>query len=275
MTISRIRTAFIGGLALFVAGCVTDATNQPPPSTPYAPTELTDKSTAQLRAELESSLKQAELFLRRKPIAFQNDSVERVEVGEDYLFIRFKSALVAVNEPRRDEYFNYGFMFERLSDVKFDGDTCWTKGTPLPDCAVRFSTPIGPKVCDIIYTLGLRAQKQRDADAAEFARLAPQARGRTAEAVPESLRRLIVQADALRQEKNYTAAAAVFRKAIRQDPVAYPAAHFNLALLYEMLSDYPHAIESMQRYLLLQPQAADARAAQDKIYAWEMKAEQK
>ena len=56
------------------------------------------------------------------------------------------------------------------------------------------------------------------------------------------------------------------------DPVSYPAAYFNLALLYEQQEQYSRAIDAMRKYLLLQPNAADARSAQDKIYEWEIQA---
>jgi len=55
------------------------------------------------------------------------------------------------------------------------------------------------------------------------------------------------------------------------DPVSYPAAYSNLALLTAQLKNYEGAIFYMKKYLLLGPEAADARNAQDKIYEWEIK----
>lgn len=270
----RIRTTLVTmALALLAVGCVTNP-SLPEPHIPYTPSELTGESSEQLRSRLETFLNQATRFYRHKPIAMFHDrgDVRQLEVGEDYVFMRFERAWIAENEPRRDEYYSYGFPFERLSDLTFNGETCWRQGGPLPDGAVTFSAPPGRQLCDVLYTLSLRAQRQHDDDKARFAQLAPQARSRSTAAVPENLRRLIVQAEAQRQDKAYAAAAATFRKVIRQEPAAYPPAYFNLALLYEMQRDYPRAMESMQRYLLLQPQASDARAAQDKIYEWEMRA---
>jgi hypothetical protein len=40
-------------------------------------------------------------------------------------------------------------------------------------------------------------------------------------------------------------------------------------LLFAQVSNYDAAIFYMQEYLLLEPEAQDARAAQDKIYEWE------
>ena len=49
----------------------------------------------------------------------------------------------------------------------------------------------------------------------------------------------------------------------------YPEAWFNKALVLGEEKQYAGAIEHMKTYLKLVPEAADARAAQDKIYEWE------
>ena len=84
-----------------------------------------------------------------------------------------------------------------------------------------------------------------------------------------------MQAELLRERKDYDGAAERYRKVVDLAPVVYPAAYFNLALLYEQQERYPQAINAMKKYLLLQPAAQDARAAQDKIYGWEMLAGEK
>ena len=43
----------------------------------------------------------------------------------------------------------------------------------------------------------------------------------------------------------------------------------NLALLSAQLHQYNAAIYYMKKYLMLEPEAEDARSAQDKIYLWE------
>ncbi len=88
--------------------------------------------------------------------------------------------------------------------------------------------------------------------------------------ITEEQRKLVVQADVLNNRKNYAGAIERYKKAIRMDPTAYPVAYCNLALLSEQLERYGSAIRYMKRYLLLEPQAKDARIAQDKIYEWEM-----
>ena len=49
--------------------------------------------------------------------------------------------------------------------------------------------------------------------------------------------------------------------------------YFNLALLSAHTGNYLYAIINMKKNLLLVPEAKDARAAQDKIYEWELKME--
>jgi tetratricopeptide (TPR) repeat protein len=89
--------------------------------------------------------------------------------------------------------------------------------------------------------------------------------------VSEAQRRFIVQANAFSEEKNYSEAISKYLKAIEVDPTAYPAAYSNLALLYAQMKYYLDAIYTMKKYLLLVPDAEDARSAQDKIYEWEIK----
>lgn len=89
--------------------------------------------------------------------------------------------------------------------------------------------------------------------------------------ITEDERRLIVQANESTQEKQYNLAIDLYNKIIERNPTSYPAAYFNLALLYEQQRYYTFAITSMKKYLMLVPEAPDARSAQDKIYGWELK----
>ncbi len=89
-------------------------------------------------------------------------------------------------------------------------------------------------------------------------------------AVTEEQRRLLVQANALGQRKDYPGAVDLYLKALDIDPVAYPGAYFNLALLSAQMEQYKSAIDYMKQYLLLEPGAKDARSGQDKIYEWEL-----
>jgi tetratricopeptide (TPR) repeat protein len=87
--------------------------------------------------------------------------------------------------------------------------------------------------------------------------------------VSEVQRKFIVQANAFNEKKMFNEAIALYEQAIGVDQTAYPAAYSNLSLLSAQVKDYDSAIHNMKKYLLLVPDASDARGAQDKIYEWE------
>ena len=113
--------------------------------------------------------------------------------------------------------------------------------------------------------------KLDDARAAQSAALVAQYRAlKVKPPVSEEQRRFIVQANAFNQQKNYGQALEYYQKALDLQPLSYPAAYFNMALLSAQLDRYRQAIAYMKLYLLLEPEAKDARSAQDKIYEWEI-----
>lgn len=85
----------------------------------------------------------------------------------------------------------------------------------------------------------------------------------------EEQRKLIVQANFQLRQKQFQKAIDSYEKALAVNPIAYPAAYSNMALIEAQLANYPKAIEYMKKYLMLEPDASDARASQDKIYEWE------
>lgn len=87
--------------------------------------------------------------------------------------------------------------------------------------------------------------------------------------ISEEQRKFIVQANSNNQQRIYEKAIELYKKAIEVDPVAYPAAYSNLALLSAQVNKFDDAIYYMKKYLLLEPDGSDARGAQDKIYEWE------
>lgn len=86
----------------------------------------------------------------------------------------------------------------------------------------------------------------------------------------EAVRRFRVQAEAAIREKRVDDAWSAYQMLLEYDPTA-PDAWFNIALLNESSSAFAAAIANMKRYLLLVPNAPNARLAQDKIYEWEAK----
>lgn len=107
----------------------------------------------------------------------------------------------------------------------------------------------------------------------EFAGFEPLAAAYRAEKVkpqvPEEQRRYVVQANSWAEQKNYAMALATYARALQVSPVTYPAAYYNMALMHAQEKRPYEAIVAMRKYLLLVPEAPDARAAQDKVYEWE------
>lgn len=84
----------------------------------------------------------------------------------------------------------------------------------------------------------------------------------------ESMRRFQIQAEEAVRSQHFMQAAEIYTTALNEVP-AWPQGHFNFALVLESLGDYELAIEEMQHYLALEPDAPNARAAQDGIYRWQ------
>jgi tetratricopeptide (TPR) repeat protein len=87
--------------------------------------------------------------------------------------------------------------------------------------------------------------------------------------ITEEQRKYIVQANGFNEQKAYDKAIELYKKAIEIDQTAYPAAYSNLALLSAQLNQFNEAICYMKKFLMIEPEATDARSAQDKIYLWE------
>jgi len=89
--------------------------------------------------------------------------------------------------------------------------------------------------------------------------------------LPETARRFAVQAQGAVRDNDFTAAADYFKQSLDAAPW-WPEGHYQRAILLSGVDDFGGAIVEMKRYLTLAPNAANARAAQDKIYDWERKA---
>lgn len=85
----------------------------------------------------------------------------------------------------------------------------------------------------------------------------------------EEQRKYIVQANAANAKMDYIVALELYDKALELNAYSYAAGYYNMALIYAHAGKYYSAINSMKKYLILEPNANDARAAQDKIYEWE------
>jgi tetratricopeptide (TPR) repeat protein len=92
----------------------------------------------------------------------------------------------------------------------------------------------------------------------------------TKPALPEEARRFMVQAEAFVRNQDPDRASCVYVEALEIAPW-WAEGHYNLGLYLAALDEFDGAIVEMKRYLALSPDAPDARAAQDKIYEWEVK----
>jgi tetratricopeptide (TPR) repeat protein len=86
--------------------------------------------------------------------------------------------------------------------------------------------------------------------------------------LPEEARKFKIQAESAFNRKDFDEAAARYLDALKVAPW-WPEGYFNRALILGETGRYRKAIEEMRKYLLIVPDAQDARAAQDKIYEWE------
>ena len=90
--------------------------------------------------------------------------------------------------------------------------------------------------------------------------------------LPEAAREFKVRAETAVAEKLFFDAVEGFDRALQIAPW-WPQGHFNVALVLGELKTYGLAVEEMERYLQLVPEAANARQAKDKIYYWRGKLE--
>lgn len=87
--------------------------------------------------------------------------------------------------------------------------------------------------------------------------------------ISEEQRKYFVQGNAMAEAMNVREAIELYNKALSINPIAYPAGYYNLSCLASLIYNYPLAVCSMKKYLMLVPDVKDAREAQDKIYEWE------
>jgi tetratricopeptide (TPR) repeat protein len=143
----------------------------------------------------------------------------------------------------------------------------------FPNFKISGSLPDLKKAADNLYFIQKTLEnlpEKLNKELALFEPIAAEYRSlRVKPQITEEQRRLVVQANAYNQRKDYAGAIDRYNKTLEHDPVSYPEAYFNLALLHEQQRLYTFAITYMKKYLMLVPDAEDARGAQDKIYEWE------
>lgn len=90
-------------------------------------------------------------------------------------------------------------------------------------------------------------------------------------ALPEEARKFGVQATSLAEKKRYDEAIDMYGQALDVAPW-WAEGHFNRALMLADQNRFHEAIAWMKHFVLLAPDSVDARAAQDKLYEWELEA---
>ncbi|MBN1131831.1 MAG: hypothetical protein JXA39_02070 [Bacteroidales bacterium] len=88
--------------------------------------------------------------------------------------------------------------------------------------------------------------------------------------ISENQRKLMVQGNLLHKNQEYLAALDKYHEIIESDPLNCPFCYYSIAFIYADIRNYNLAIFNMKKYLILYPDAPNARAAQDKIYEWEL-----
>jgi tetratricopeptide (TPR) repeat protein len=141
---------------------------------------------------------------------------------------------------------------------------------PLGNLSFHMGNKATELANDLIIMQRQFIEKQFGSQLALFEPVAAQYRAlKVKPSVSEEMRKFIVQANFLNQQKMYEKAIETYKKAIELDQTAYPSAYSNLALLSAQIKKFNAAIYYMKKYLMLGPGASDARGVQDKIYEWE------
>ena len=201
------------------------------------------------------------------------EGVRRVEVLDDRVRLEVggRDAAPAVVDvplsdplPRIEER---GHLMFRAVQVQFEGGRRITAAFE-PD-----RLHAARELLDVLANL--RSTPLEDpALVARFEAAAAQYRGRQRPELPQDARRFKVQAELAVEERRFSDAAELFKQALTVAPW-WPEGHYNRALVLGELGSHALAIRSMKRYLALVPDAPDAQAAQDRIYAWEAMAERR
>jgi tetratricopeptide (TPR) repeat protein len=113
--------------------------------------------------------------------------------------------------------------------------------------------------------------KQRAKELDDFSKLAQTHHASSEKpTLTEEQRKYIVQANATNKAMNYEKAIELYTTVAKINPTSYPEGYYNMALIAAQMKNYEYAIFNMKKYLIISPDASDARAAQDKIYEWEL-----
>jgi tetratricopeptide (TPR) repeat protein len=157
----------------------------------------------------------------------------------------------------------------------------------------QFGVPVGPD--EVLWTIdgGLNSSLRREnairladalhalraasagkiEDEVKFADMVAKYRAASPKPIlPEEARKFQVQAEFALDNKRYADAARFYGDGLKMAPW-WSVGRFNRALLLAETGSYREAMAEMRRFIQLEPDSADARLAQDRIYQWEAAAQ--
>lgn len=168
-------------------------------------------------------------------------------------------------EKYRDDYTDSikgvkGFIFYK---------TAFGFGVTMPDPG--YYPTCNAELTDALFTIEMVLNSQNQKSRLEvFKQLAEHYQTlKTKPVQTEEQRKYVVQATFFAQQKKFTQAIELYKKALSVDSIAFPIVYYDLANIYAETQSYSSAIFYMKEYLMLVPDASGAREAQDKIYQWE------
>jgi tetratricopeptide (TPR) repeat protein len=177
-------------------------------------------------------------------------------LSKDTVFINYKDIV------NKQLSYYVGVSYDRI------GNSTWMQYVRVGD---HLLTCDGKEVADLIFYMQHRfAVKYYMEDLESFKIIAAdyQKIGEKPE-ISEEQRKLLIQGNAMNEKMNYDQAINYYDQAIAINPLSSPNSYYNYALIAAVAEKYELAILNMKKYLLLLPNAEDARSAQDKIYEWE------
>ncbi len=242
----------------------------------YSTTWGKPESVSVFDNRIEMTFKGKKRTITKQTVSFSDMASHPVAVTRFEVTPAVKSINASIN------YFNYVIVLKNCSLFAKDVRNNFFYKDDLPAPAFTFADTYSKqnvpetesnykKLADYLFFFAHPFMVQHyDSLLSQFKSVAEQYRAlQVKPTVSEEQRKYIVQANAMSQNKEYNKAIDLYNKALEVDQTAYPSAYSNLALLSSQIQNYDGAIFYMKEYLLLEPEAADARSAQDKIYEWE------
>lgn len=191
------------------------------------------------------------LFYKTKFVFYS--SVNSVKEVRSFVFSELKDLHVYTFGENEDK-FRYGLALNRINFYWKEKDIKYAKQFVNALYSLKNRKFLQVNIEEELNAFEIIAEQYRKAD--------PKPE------LSESARKYIIQAITLTKDNNYLEAIKLYQQAIGIEQTI-PESHFNLALAYGKVEDYDYAIIEMKKYLMLVPEAKDARAAKDKIYEWE------